>query len=117
MNANTINKLYNNMILTPKGVDRIKVDLHIHSPASHDFVSKPLDKDSAYLNILDAAIANDIQIIAITDHNTFEGIRYIKKLLNLPSNQEKYKKLLVLCGIEITCFSKHLIAIFPDSFD
>lgn len=117
MNANTINKLYNNMILTPKGVDRIKVDLHIHSPASHDFVSKPLDKDSAYLNILDVAIANDIQIIAITDHNTFEGIRYIKKLLNLPSNQEKYKKLLVLCGIEITCFSKHLIAIFPDSFD
>ena len=23
---------------------------------------------------------------------------------------------LILCGIEITCFSKHLLAIFPDNF-
>ena len=117
MNIKTISNLYNDIQLAPNGIKRVKIDLHIHTPASHDFVFKPLDKESAYVNILDNALANSIQIIAITDHNTFAGYRYLKELLSAPQNREKYKGILVLCGIEITCFSKHLIAIFPDSFD
>jgi energy-coupling factor transporter ATP-binding protein EcfA2 len=30
---------------------------------------------------------------------------------------DKYKDILILCGIEITCFSKHLLAIFNNNFD
>lgn len=117
MNTKTINDLYSKIQQTPNGVSRVKIDLHIHTPASHDFVCRPLEKDAAYLNILDNALENGIRIIAITDHNTFSGYRYLKELMNTPSNREKYKNILVLCGIEITCFSKHLLAIFPDSFD
>lgn len=117
MNAKIINDLYSKILQTPNGVSRVKIDLHIHTPASHDFVYRPLEKDTAYLNIIDNALKNNIRIIAVTDHNTFSGYRYLKELMNMPSNREKYKKLLVLCGIEITCFSKHLLAIFPDSFD
>lgn len=117
MNAKIINDLYKRIQETPNGVGVVKTDLHIHTPASRDFVYRPLEKDAAYLNILDSALENNIRIIAITDHNTFSGYRYLKALMNIPSNREKYRDLLVLCGIEITCFSKHLLAIFPDSFD
>ena len=117
MNISTVNALYQKVLETSNGVMRVNVDLHVHTPASRDFAYKPLQKDAAYLNILDEAIAHDIRIIAITDHNTFEGIRYLKQLLQSYEYCEKYKNLVVLCGIEITCFSKHLIAIFPDSFD
>ena len=117
MNTKIINDLYSKIQQTPNGVGVVKIDLHIHTPASRDFVYRPLEKDAAYLNILDSALENNIHIIAITDHNTFSGYRYLKELMDMPSNREKYKDLLVLCGIEITCFSKHLLAIFPDSFD
>ena len=67
----------------------------------------------AYYSLLDEAIENEIKIIAITDHNTFDGVNKIKNLIRA---NKKYRDLLIVCGIEITCFSKHMIAIFPDSF-
>ena len=117
MNLKLVNSLYKQIESSSSGAERVKIDLHIHTPASHDFMYKPLSKDKAYLNILDEAITQGIRIIAVTDHNTFDGVSALRSVLRDPSLAEKYKNLLILCGIEITCFSKHLIAIFPDSFD
>ena len=50
MNTKTINDLYRKIQQTPNGVGVVKIDLHIHTPASHDFVYRPLEKDAAYLN-------------------------------------------------------------------
>jgi len=118
LNIQTINSLFNEIIKLPNGVERIKIDLHVHTPASKDFVSKPLSKEDAYLNILDEALKHNIRIIAITDHNTFAGIQHIRDILTKSQElSKKYRNLKILCGIEITCFSKHLIAIFPDNFN
>lgn len=116
MNKELVNSLYEQILSSSPGATRVKCDLHIHTPASHDFTFKPLSKEEAYLNILDEAVSKGIRIIAITDHNTFAGVRVIRSLLEDFHLSEKYRDLLILCGIEITCFSKHLLAIFPDSF-
>ncbi len=98
------------------GVSRIKVDLHVHTPASRDFNSEPLSADDAYIEILDEAKREDIRVVAITDHNTFKGYNHVRELLRNNVYASKYADMLILCGIEITCFSKHLLAIFPDDF-
>lgn len=82
MNIQTIDSLYNDIVQQSSGAKKIKVDLHIHTPASKDFVYKPLSIEDAYINILDNAIENNIEIIAITDHNTFKGYRKIKEILS-----------------------------------
>mgnify|MGYP003474704642 CR=1 FL=1 len=98
MNIKTISDLYNDIQLTPNGIKRVKIDLHIHTPASHDFVFKPLDKESAYVNILDNALANSIQIIAITDHNTFAGYRYLKEIGFHLGKRQIFQIVSILCG-------------------
>lgn len=45
----------------------IKIDLHIHTPASHDY--KGPRNGNEYLQILREAKSKDLGIIAITDHN------------------------------------------------
>lgn len=106
------------MISMSTGVEKVKIDLHVHTPASYDFVYKPCSKEDAYKKILDEALDNDLRIIAITDHNTFSGYNNLSTLIKSKDEiSKKYKNVCVLCGIEITCFSKHLIAIFPNDFD
>lgn len=117
MDSKTIDLLYRSIMELSNGVKKVKVDLHVHTPASSDFEYKPLSKDGAFFNILDQAILNKIRVIAITDHNTFSGINHIRELLKDKKVSDKYSDLLILCGIEITCFSKHLIAVFPNDFD
>lgn len=101
-----------------KGVRIIKADLHIHSPDSKDFkVPTGITDDDAYTALLDEAIANEIEVIAITDHNTFRGYnKIIERLETSKTLRKKYKSLLILCGIEITCYSNHLLAIFDTDF-
>ena len=113
MNVALVQKLYQDIQEKSMGVTRIKADLHVHSPASHDFERNGKPEDEAYIALLDEALDKDIRIIAITDHNTFLGAN---KMKDIAQKNQKYAGLLILCGIEITCFSKHLIAIFPDSF-
>lgn len=116
MNTNAVNNLYSEILKKSDGAHKVKVDLHIHTPASKDFVCDKLTKDEAYINILEQAQNNNIQIVAITDHNTFIGFNYLKKLLQKPEISNRFRDVLVLQGIEITCFSKHIIALFPFSF-
>lgn len=117
MNTKLAYELYQKIIAKPTGAQVVKFDLHIHSPASKDFISAPnLEGDEQYLAILNEALACGLRIIAITDHNTFDGFNKIQHLLNDPINKTKYKNLTVLCGVEITCFSKHILAIFRPNF-
>lgn len=104
------------------------IDLHIHTPASSDF-QQP---EATFLEILDKAEARNLDIIAITDHNTVAGYRKMSdevqqlELLEklgrlLPDEQAKLEhyrrlldKILVLPGFEFTAtFGFHILCIFP----
>jgi len=57
-----------------------KADFHIHTPASHCFFSSESTQEKAYIKILKQTKANDVDIIAITDHNTIEGYKTLLKI-------------------------------------
>ncbi len=118
INNNIIHKLYSELLQQDSGVRCVKFDLHIHTPASNDFkVNSNLHEEQQYLEILDNAIKNELEIIAVTDHNSFDGYNKLQKILSNDSDlKNKYKNLLILCGIEITCYSKHLLAVFDRDF-
>lgn len=52
-----------------------KMDLHVHTPGSHDFKDKSIDP----VQIVNEAINKGLRAIAITDHNTREWIDKIKE--------------------------------------
>ena len=107
-----------------------RVDLHIHTPASHDYE----EPDKTYLDILKQAERRGLNIIAFTDHNTVNGYRrmmdeiehleYLEKLdrirpdelARLNEYRRLLKKILVLPGFEFTAtFGFHILGIFsPD---
>ena len=105
-----------------------RADLHLHTPASADW----LEPGVTYLQWLQKAESRGLDIVAITDHNTVEGIAQlraeIERLAWLEANdrlrpQERRdldefrrlgNKLLVLPGVEFTAtFGFHVLAIFP----
>ncbi len=78
----------------------MKIDLHIHSKYSSDSQSTPRD-------IIKVAKKRGLSGIAITDHNSMQGYRSIKK--NTP--------LTIIPGIEISTDSGHIIALgIQDNF-
>lgn len=61
--------------------DFVRIDLHIHTPASFpDYEGE--NNDDEYYSILQNAQSKKIKIIAITDHNTIEGYKKINSLKN-----------------------------------
>ncbi len=105
-----------------------KADLHLHTPASSDY-EQP---DVTYLDIVRKAAEKEVDIIAITDHNTVAGVAAIRQeiewLTRLESEgrlreEEKERleewrrlanKVLVLPGFEFTAtFGFHILGIFP----
>ena len=118
------------------------LDLHVHTPASHDY--KGEQGDAGYLKILEQAKAKDVNLIAITDHNTILGyeelLRIRASLLTkrevfadiaknlVDSNQIEsmrvineynlslYDSVKILPGVEFTLNpGVHIIAIFNES--
>ncbi|MFZ2486529.1 MAG: RNA-binding domain-containing protein [Anaerolineae bacterium] len=104
------------------------MDLHIHTPASEDYV----DKEISYLDILREAERRGLDLIAFTDHNTiagyetlFDELEFLERLEQRDRLQEhereelaEYRRLLnkitVLPGFEFTCrFGSHTLGIFP----
>lgn len=82
-----------------------KVDLHIHTPASHDFDRKEITP-AAFVN---AALKKGLDAIAITDHNSGE---WIDKMVEAAKG-----RLTIFPGVEITAAGGkeggiHIIAIF-----
>ena len=93
-----------------QGLCFVKCDLHVHTPASHDYKNK---KASAK-DIVDSAINKGLAAIAITDHNTGGFIDEIKKVAEKTS-------LTVFPGVEISCVGGdngiHIIALFDPKKD
>jgi len=92
-----------------KGLNFKKLDLHLHTPASADF-QKPEGKTDAEIAklIIEKAISEGLDAIAITDHNSAEWIELIQF-------HAKDKEIIVFPGVEITCSAGagvHIIALF-----
>jgi len=111
----------------PEG-DWRRVDIHLHTPASADW----LDPGITYLQWLQKAESRGLDIVAITDHNTVEGVARLRaeveRLTWLEANDrlrpqerrdlDEYRrlgdKILVLPGFEFTAtFGFHILGIFP----
>lgn len=108
-----------------------QADLHIHSPVSPDFNISPEVADP-FLELLQQAHDNQIEIICITDHNDIHGYFKLKDLENeiksvkdglqkrqipIPSqiNQqsELFDKVIYLPGVELDVYPNiHLVIIF-----
>ena len=105
-----------------------KVDLHTHTPASHDYENPGI----GYLEWLSTARERGLDIVAITDHNTVAGVAAIRREIDWltrlqeqnrltdqeRSNLEQWGRLaneiVVLPGFEFTAtFGFHILAIFP----
>ncbi len=107
------------------------MDLHLHTPASSDY-EQP---DVSYLDILKRAEERELDIIALTDHNTVAGYRAMKEEIHqlellesldrleedergrLNEYRRLLDKILVLPGFEFTAtFGFHILGIFaPDT--
>lgn len=87
-----------------RGLNFKKLDLHIHTPASHDFIG-----DVSPEEIIAEAKRKGLDGIAITDHNCADWIDKVKKA-SIGQN------ITVFPGVEISCnggkFGIHLIALF-----
>ncbi len=98
-----------------------KFDFHNHTPASKDFGKG----DAAYKNIsakdwLLMYMAQEIDCVAITDHNTGDWIDILKRALwELEEEKAKgYRKLWLFPGVEISASGNtHLLAIFDPTAD
>ena len=87
-----------------------KLDLHVHSPASHDFIDKNVTADE----IIEHCQKIGLDAIAITDHNTVDFIDTIKEAAIK-------KGFTIFPGIEVSCGgsingSIHIIGIFDPVF-
>jgi hypothetical protein len=105
-----------------------KADLHVHTPASHDYEEPGV----SYLDWLRKVVEQGLEIVAITDHNTVAGISAIRRELDwltqlevqgrlttqeqerLHAWREAGNQVVVLPGFEFTAtFGFHILAIFP----
>lgn len=69
----TLNKIYFNNIIKPYKESEKIIDMHAHTNAS--------DGDLTSLELIQLAIAKKISVLAITDHNTVEGLKNINSPL------------------------------------
>lgn len=102
------------------------MDLHLHTPASHDYEQKV-----TYLDILKQAEARGLDVVAFTDHNAvagyaamlaeIENLEFLERLNRLQPDErqrlDEYRrlraKILVLPAFEITAtFGFHVIGLF-----
>jgi len=79
-----------------------KVDLHVHTPRSACYS----DASTTSEEIVDAALAAGLEAIAVTDHNTVEGIEDVRRAAAA-------KGLTVFPGIELSTSGGHILALFP----
>lgn len=113
-----IDDLYDKSIKKMKNIAKLKkMDLHIHSLASKDYIrsKKDIDVMKEYEKFINKFIDSDLDVIAITDHNTIEGYKQIKDIIN--KNVELRGKLngkYIMPGIEVTCFARHFLIYFSE---
>jgi predicted ATPase len=89
-----------------RGAAFVRADLHVHTYADSD--ASPQPDLAGYVS---AAIENEIDVLAITDHNS---TRFVEEALTAATSTE----LTVLPGIEISTRAGHLLGLFdPDRFE
>ncbi|MFE3577170.1 TrlF family AAA-like ATPase [Lysinibacillus sp. NPDC059133] len=98
-----------------------KFDFHTHTPISIDYGKGPNQENLKSRTprewLLDY-MTNEIDCVAITDHNSGEWVDTLKQELNLmrEENFEGYRELTLFPGVEITVHGNiHLLAIFDPS--
>ena len=74
----------------------IRIDLHVHTLYSGDSNIRPK------MLIEQLNINPTVKAVAITDHDTIEGYKHVKKLA------EAYEGLLVIPGVEVSTFEGHI---------
>ena len=131
----TINKNYQEILKQNPGAEFMKVDLHVHTPASGDAQAKnkynfkfnikdiPTSLESANQlaeKIVDGVMQKGIRLIAITDHNSPSNT-HPEDLTNtwyqLLKNKAKGKALSVLPGVEISTDDLHILVILDPKED
>ena len=113
-----LKKLYNKVIKNGKNIASMKkLDLHIHTPGSKDYIWKydKSEEEKEYIEFLNRFIESDLDAIAITDHNTIKGYEKIESIIqNNNELKEKLKNKYIIPGVEITCFGRHFLVYFSE---
>src|SRR5215216_5735933 len=96
------------------GARWIKADLHVHTPASHDFRWNGLSRETFtpqdYAKAMQAA---ELDLVAIVDHVTAGWVDDMKRAAR---DLKKHRRLGVLPGVEVSVGGIHLVLIFPEEF-
>lgn len=85
-----------------------KVDLHVHTPASscyEEHVNPEMGLQTTPEDIVAGALAAGMEAVAITDHNSAEGIDAIRDVV-------LERSLYVFPGLELSVRGGHILAIF-----
>jgi len=112
----------------------MKIDLHVHSPASIDYLGNKSTR--GYAELVKAFVDEEVDAIAITDHNTINGYLEYRQQLDaaketyrlmaarddnspvvkdLKTEVEHFERLRVFPGVEITAYPNiHVILLFAD---
>ncbi len=105
-----------------------RVDLHLHTPGSNDYEERSV----TYFDWMRQVVEKELDIVAVTDHNTVAGIGAIQREIEWLARLEKdgrlteeeqtrlqewrnfSDKVLILPGFEFTAtFGFHILGIFP----
>ncbi len=82
-----------------------RVDLHCHSPASHDFRSDQASSAPDWIGWVEAARDAGLDAVAVTDHNTATGIEHLQKVAAQVENAP-----VLFPGVELTTADRcHLL--------
>ncbi|MDH4291184.1 MAG: hypothetical protein OEV56_01075 [Dehalococcoidia bacterium] len=131
----TINKTYQEIHKQNSGAEFVKVDLHVHTPASGDAQAKnkynfKFDKEDIPESlksaeqlaeaIVDGVIHKGIGLIAVTDHNSPSNTHpedLTHTWYQLLKDKAKGKELSVLPGVEISTDDLHILVILDPRED
>jgi len=123
---------YQNLLKANNGAKFVKVDLHVHTPASGDAQAKnkynfkfDKDKPNDSMNeakklakeIVERCKELEIKLIAVTDHNTPSNVLPEElghtwyELLHDTAGDSKEKSICVLPGVEISTDDLHILVI------
>ncbi len=97
------------IVSSDKGLQWKKIDLHIHTPASHE---KQIDNTIKAKDIIEKAQSIGLDAICISDHNSGEWVDKLKE-------ESKGKNIVVFPGVEITVqggkTNVHILGVFDPS--
>ena len=90
-----------------------RVDFHTHSPASYDFNRKEANAEDheRWIKWITAARDAGLDAVAITDHNTADGIEPLQKACSQVENAP-----VLFPGVEITAGDCHLLLIMDPEY-